>query len=461
MRCRWPWAIFVPCVILGMLLQAPAAVPAPVGAVTVARTGEGFAIASPVYRATISAKTGLLEPMSIDGCTVIDKTGIDLADRPLGKVEVVQEGPAKVVAYLSAPENKGSDKIVEKALRISYEAQDQNTLLVKVMARVGKEVAGRGPVFTLGSDVQMVRSLEFKETIPMPVLQGRSPWMRVKFYYANGATLGILNEGAGNPYNPNENGGVGGLSYGRGGYVPNSEYVYSLIAERGTRRALGAPPMTLVEAGTPAVFWQGSPIEATLRIKREHCRKLAGLTGLRIKYEVEDAFEKIAAKGQSPLNLSGAGEVIEVKVPMAVSKLGWYRAYFTVNDAKDSLLEGRERLIFSVLKHQANMGESFDNQIQTDYTIGLGLIRDGVNPANVDEAAQRDAERPVRQGHGRQRQLPDRRLAGGQRPEAFRRGLPEALPAGQGRHPPHRDHQRTQRHPAAQRVYRDVPPPGV
>ncbi len=212
--------------------------------------------------------------------------------------------------------------------------------------------------------------------------------MRVKFYYANGATLGILNEGAGNPYNPNENGGVGGASYSRGGYVPNSEYVYTLIAERGTRHALGAPPMTLVEAGTPAVFWQGGRIEATLRIKREHCRKLAGLTGLRIKYQVEDAFEKIIAKGEAPLNLSGTAEVIEVKLPMAVSKLGWYRAYFTVNDAKDSLLEGRERLIFSVLKHQANMGESLDNQVQTDYTIGLGLIRDSVNPANVDETAR-------------------------------------------------------------------------
>ncbi len=102
MRCHWSWGISLLCVILGMLLQTSAAVPAPVGAVSIARTGEGFSIASPVYRATISAKTGLLEQMSIDGCTVIDKTGIDLADRPLGKAEVVQEGPAKVVAYLSA-----------------------------------------------------------------------------------------------------------------------------------------------------------------------------------------------------------------------------------------------------------------------------------------------------------------------------------------------------------------------
>jgi hypothetical protein len=382
-----------------LLLGAWAGACAVPSAVTISRTDGGFSISSPVYRATISAKTGLLEPMSIDGCVVIAKTGIDLADRALAKVEVAQEGPAKVVAYISAPESKTSPKIVEKALRIAYEAQDECTLLVKVLATVGKEVAGRGPIFTLGSDVQLVRSLEFKETLPMPALQGRSPWMRVKFHYANGATLGILNQGAGNPYNPNENGGVGGLNYSRGGYVPNSEYVYTLIAERGPRRTLGAPPMQVVEAATPAVFWQGEPVAATLKIKKEHCQKLSGLAGLRVKYEVEDAFEKIVGKGETPLDLAAGADPIEVKVPLSVRKLGWYRAYFTVNDTKDALLEGRERLIFSVLKRQPNMGEKFDNQIQTDYTIGLGLIRGSMNPANVEEVA-RNVARNVQDAAG-------------------------------------------------------------
>ena len=392
--------VFVaPAALLAVLVQTSAATAATPAGVAISHTGDGFSIVTPVYRVEINAKTGLLEQMAVDGGTVIEKTGIDLSDCPFSKVEVSQEGPAKVVAYFSAPESKTSTKIVEKALRLSYEAQDAGTLLVKVLATLGKHVAGRGPVFTLGGDVQMVRSLEFKETLPMPALQGRSPWMRVKFHYANGATLGILNQGAGNPYNPNENGGVAGFCYSRGGYVPNTEYVYTLIAERGTRHALGAPPMAIAEAKTPAVFWQGEPIAATLSIKSEHCRKLAGLAGLRIKYEVEDAFERIVAKGHVPLNLSGGDEPIEVKVPMAVQKLGWYRAYFTVNDAQDSLLEGRERLIFSVLKHQADLGETFDNQLQTDYAIGLGLMRTSINPANVDEVA-RNVAKNVQQAQG-------------------------------------------------------------
>ena len=199
--------------------------------------------------------------------------------------------------------------------------------------------------------------------------------MKVKFQYANGATLGILNQGGGNPFNPNENGGVGGFTYSRGGFVPNSEYVYTLIAERGVQTTLGAPSMQILEAATPAVFWQGDPVQTTLRIKKEHYQKLAGLSGLRVKYEVQDVFEQVVARGEVPVDFASNSDPMEVKVPLAVSKLGWYRAFFTVNDAKSSLLEGRERLIFSVLKHQANMGERFDNQIQTDYTIGLGLIR--------------------------------------------------------------------------------------
>lgn len=358
------------------------------GEVTVAKQGDGFAITTPVYQARINGKSGMLEQMTIGGSIVVERIRIDLERRKFARVTVTQESPSQVVATISAEDNK---KMVDKALRIAYEAEP-TILYVRVLSTVGR-VSGRGPYFDLGSDVQMVRSLDFRETIPMPALQGRTPWLRVKFHYANGATLGILNQGAGNPFNPNENGGVHGYCYSRGGYVANSEYVYTLVAERGTKKTLGAPPMTIAEAKTPAVFWQGDPVRATLSIARKHCQKLVGLKKLRIKYEVQDAFERVAARGDVPLDLSSGADPIEVKVPLDVKKLGWYRAYFTVNDGSDSLLEGKERLIFSVLKHEPHMGERFDSQIQTDYTIGLGLIREGVTDdlkrlATIEEAAK-------------------------------------------------------------------------
>jgi hypothetical protein len=360
-------------VVLTALALAPLA-SALAADVTITKQGDDFLIATPVYQACIDGKTGMLARMTIDGGVVVEKTAINLENRKIGQVAVSQEGPARVVAIVSAEDNK---KMVDKALRVAYEAEG-TILYMKVLGTVG-QIAGRGPIFELGKEVQMARSLEFKETIPMPTGQGRAPWVKVKFYYANGATLGILSEGPGNPLNPNENGGVGGDRYARGGFVANSEYVYTLVAERGTKKTLGAPPMEIAEARTPAVFWQGQPVQASLKIARKDCAKLAGLDKLRIKYEVQDVLEKPAAKGERPLDLSGTADPILVQVPLGVSKLGWYRAYLTVNDAADSLLEGRERLIFSVLKHDPNMGERFDNQIQTDYTIGLGLIREGAS----------------------------------------------------------------------------------
>ena len=358
--------------------------------VTVNKGGDAFAITTPSYQARVNLQSGMLERVVIDGTTVIETTTIDLEGRKFEKIDVVRESPTKITTYVTAKERDG--KLVEKALRLSYEAQE-SVLLLKVRSTVGR-VSGRGPRFALGKEVQTVRSLDFRETLPMPALQGRTPWMRVKFYYSNGATLGILNEGAGNPFNPNENGGVGKFQYARGGYVANSEYVYTLIAEKGAKKTIGAPPMTIAEARTPAVFWQAEPVAATLTLKKEHYARLSGLGGLRIKYEIQDVFEKPVAQGALPLDIS-SGKDLTVKVPLPVTKLGWYRATFTVNDAADSLLEGKERLIFSVLKRQANMGERFDNQVQTDYTIGLGLMRVGVNPAKVDEAeriVQRHAE---------------------------------------------------------------------
>ena len=360
------------------------------GEAKIAKDGADFVISASAYQARINGTTGLLERMTIGGVTVIEKTGIDLEGRVFAKVAVAQEGPATVVTYISAKEK---DAVVDKALRISYEAQAA-MLYVKTLSTVG-HVSGRGMRFEIGKEAQMVRSLEFKETIPMPVLQGRTPWMRVKYHFSNGATLGLLNSGAGNPFNPNENGGVGGWQYSRGGYVANSEYVYTLIPERGKdgQKVLGAPAMTIVEAKTPGVFFQGDEVRATLRIARQDCQKLAGVAGLRVKYDVQDVFEKEAAKGEVPLELANAADPLEFKIALPVKNLGWYRAYFTVNDAAGKLLEGKERFLFSVLKHVPGMGESFANQMQTDYTIGLGLYRESIQGMDVARLEKVMAER--------------------------------------------------------------------
>jgi len=350
----------------------------PVLAATINREGDDYAITTPVYNARINGKSGLLDRLTIGNTVAVAQMAIDLERRAFTRVDVTQESPTRVVVNIAATEQNG--QMVEKALRLAYTAED-STLHVRVLATVGN-VAGRGPSFTLGPEVQMVRSLEYKETIPMPDQQGHTPWQRVKFYYASGATLGILNEGAGNPYNPNENGGVGGYTYARSGYVANSEYTYTLIAEQGNHRTIGSPPMTITEATTPAVYWQGDPIQATLTIKKAFAQRVADLPGLRVKYEVQDAFEHVAAQGEIPLDLSAGGD-ITLKVPLPVTRLGWYRAYFTVNDAHNSLLEGKDRLIFSVLHHQPDMGERFENQLQTDYTLGLGLMRESMNPADI------------------------------------------------------------------------------
>ncbi|MCY3018989.1 MAG: hypothetical protein NTW87_08175, partial [Planctomycetota bacterium] len=381
---RRAWA----CLLFTAFLQAGE--PGPGGEVKIAKDGADFVISAPAYQARVNGTTGLLEQMTIGSVAVIEKTGIDLESRAFAKVAVAQEGPSTVVTYVSAKEK---DAVVDKALRITYEAQP-TLLLIKTLSTVG-HVSGRGMCFDIGKEAQMVRSLEFRETIPMPVLQGRTPWMRVKYHFSNGATLGLLNSGAGNPFNPNENGGVHGWQYSRGGYVANSEYVYTLIAERGKegQRVLGAPAMTVVEAKTPGAFFQGDDVRATLQLAKKDCQKLAGVAGLRVKYEVQDVFEKEAAKGEVPLDLANAADPLELKIALPIKRLGWYRAYFTVNDAAGSLLEGKERFLFCLLKRMPNMGESFANQMQTDYTIGLGLYRESIQGMDVKQLEKAMAER--------------------------------------------------------------------
>jgi hypothetical protein len=355
----------------------------------ISRDGDDFQIKAATYSARISGKTGLLESMTIDDVKAVESTAIDLERRLFTSIAVSQESPTVVTTTIAA-DDKGrgtTPKIIEKALRISYEARP-DTLVIRVLATLGR-VAGRGMRFQIGKEAQMVRALDFKETVPLPVLQMRSPWMRVKYYFSNGATLGILNQGAGNPFNANENGRVAGYEYSRGGYVANSEYTYTLIAEKAEKPVaaplLGSPAMQILEAKTPAVFWQPDVPTATLQISKANYQKLLGRSGLKIKYTVLDAFDAEVAKGETPLDLSSGADPLEIKIALPVKKLGWYRAYFSVNDDKSTLLESSERLIFSVLKPMPNMGQSFQNQMQTNYTIGLGFSRIGI-PAKIVDA---------------------------------------------------------------------------
>ena len=375
-------------ILVAPLALIPTLAPA---AVEVGKDGDDFTIKTSVYDAHIDGHTGLLTKLTIDGSDALSGMSIDLsAVGDIDKREIASDGPTTVTAFMSA--HKG-DKVFARALRISYKCEE-NRIDIGILANQGADagIAGRGATFIIGHDAQMARSLEFKETVPLPSLRRCMPWSRIKLSYANGSALGLTNDGPGNPFNPDENGSLFDWAYGRGGYVANGEYTYSLICEHGGPKAVGSPAMDIKQANTPAVYWQGSPINADLSITKDHYQKIASLKGLHITYEVEDAFGAIAAHGDMPINLADGADPVLLSVPMAITKLGWYRAYFWIEDAGNTLLPGKERLIFSVLKHQANMGESFDPQIQTDYSLGLGLTRAGVNLGDIDGTARMVAE---------------------------------------------------------------------
>ncbi len=373
------------CLVAWGWLAVSLSVGAAEGAVQVQKQGDDYVISTDVYSARINGKTGMMDRLSIGEVAALEGMEIDLERRQFERVEVTQQGADRIEVQIAAREG---EQLTEQALVLAYQVEEA-TLTLTVKASVKGTVAGRGPRFTIGREAQMCRSLDYKEAVPMPSLQGQHPWTRVKYFYSNGATLGLLNSGAGNPFNPNENGQVGQWTYARGGFVPNSNYTYTFICDRGDgTRVLGSPAMKVLESATPAVYWQGEPIEATLQLAREHYEKLAGLKDLHIKVEVQDVFEQVVYTGKVPLSLQG--DVVEVKVPLGVEKLGWYRAFFSVVDPDNSLLEARERLIFAVLKRQPHMGESFANQIQTDYTIGLGRIR--LHPHDPAKVAAQVAE---------------------------------------------------------------------
>lgn len=379
------WRGFFAAAALVGLMAMPSA-----AEVKIQKDGENFLVSTSVYQARIDGKTGLLSSLKIGDTVAVEGMDIDLAPRKFEKITVTQQGPTSIQTQIGALDDPKAAQpvMVDKALLLTYDATETN-FTMKTQAALKGTIAGRGPRLAIGKEAQMCRSLDYKEAIPMPVLAPRYPWTKVKYYFSSGATLGLLNAGPGNPLNPDENGGVSNFSYSRGGFVSNSPYTYTFICDKGDgKKTIGAPAMTVAEAKTPAVYWQGSPIEATLKITKDNYAKLAGLKGLQVAFEVQDAFEQIVSKGQVPLKLEG--DAVEVKVPMGVNKLGWYRAYFTVKDEANSLLDARERLIFSVLKHQENMGESFANQIQTDYTIGLGRIR--MHPESPEKIAAQVAE---------------------------------------------------------------------
>ena len=362
-----------------------------IAAGSVKQLGGDYVLDGTDYRAKVDGKTGLMTSLDLAGEPAVTGMEISFTEAKNPTVVVVQEGADQVVVRVSGDDGNG--KALENAYTLRYVAEPDK-FTVYVLGTVGR-VCGRGPAFTLAPSAQAVRSLDFKELIALPALSARTPWTRVKFHYGNGHALGLVNAGAGNPFNANENGQIGGMRYARGGFVANSEYRYEFIPERGKVKTPAAPPMRVLEAKTPAVFWDDAPAVASLEFPRESLGRVAGLKGLRVKFRVEDAFEREVSAGAVPVDFSGDADPVAVKVPLDVPAFGWYRAFFTVNDAKDSLLEGSERLVFSRLKRHPLMGERFDNPIQTDYAIGLGLLRHSIHEktgADLVKTAQRYAE---------------------------------------------------------------------
>lgn len=369
----------------GIALSMAVCMVAVIAAAGVKQDEGGFVLEGDDYRAKVDGKTGMLLSLEVGGEPAVEAMDISLTEVKEATMSVVQEGADQLVVRVSGVDVDG--KPLENAYTLRYVAEPESMSLY-ILGAVGR-VCGRGPVFNLAPSAQAARSLEFKELIALPALSGRTLWQRVKFHYGNGNSLGLVNTGAGNPFNANENGQIGGLKYSRGGFVANSEYRYQFIPEIGEKATPGAPPMRILESKTPAVFWDDEPATVNLEFPRGSLDRVKGMKGLSVKYRIEDAFEREVATGEVPVDFTGDADPFAMKLELPVPEFGWYRGFFTVTDAEGSLIEGSERLVFSRLKRHTLMGERFDNQVQTDYAIGLGLLRHSILEKTGEALASR------------------------------------------------------------------------
>lgn len=367
----------------GLAFSVTVCMAAGIAAAGIKQNEGNFILEGDDYSAVVDGKTGMLLSLDVGGEPAVESMSISLTEVKDATTSVVQEGTDQVVVRVSGLDGDG--KPLENAYTIRYEA-DPESMSIYILGTVGR-VCGRGPVFGLSPSAQAARSLDYKELIALPSLSGRTLWQRVKFHYGNGNSLGLINTGAGNPFNSNENGQVGGMKYSRGGFVANSEYRYQFIPEVGDKATPAAPPMRILESKTPAVFWDNEPAIVNLEFPRESLDRVKGMKGLSVKYRIEDAFESEVAAGAVPVDFSGDADPFTMKLELPAPEYGWYRGFFTVNNAEGSLIEGSERLVFSRLKRHPQMGESFDNKVQTDYTIGLGFLRHSILEKSAEALA--------------------------------------------------------------------------
>lgn len=180
---------------------------------------------------------------------------------------------------------------------------------------------------------ETLRYVEHGDIRPTPV-PSLTRTQRLRLHLRNGAKVLFWHDGWGAPFNIDEAGSFGGMTYRRNLFDNDKPMRLTFALDTPPAQSLQpAPGFTPLGDAFANLNYTGSPIPFTLRFPDAMAARLKAAAKWRVSWTLRDFFDRPAGRGSAMIDAAGAQQSKSAAVRLPAMQPGWYSVLFALTPA--------------------------------------------------------------------------------------------------------------------------------
>jgi hypothetical protein len=177
---------------------------------------------------------------------------------------------------------------------------------------------------------ETLRYVEHGDIRPTPV-SSLPRTQRLRLHLRNGAKILFWHDGWGAPFNIDETGGIGGMTYHRNLFDNDKPMrLYFALEAPPAQPLQPAPGFTPLGDAFANLYYTGNPVPFTLRFPDTMAARLKAATRWRVSWTLNDFFGRPAGHGSAEFDAATAQSAKSAAVHLPSMKPGWYGVLFAL-----------------------------------------------------------------------------------------------------------------------------------
>ena len=177
---------------------------------------------------------------------------------------------------------------------------------------------------------ETLRYVEHGDIRPTPV-QSLSRTQRLRLHLRNGAKILFWHDGWGAPFNIDETGSFGGMTYRRNLFENDKPMrLYFVLDSPPAQPLQPAPGFTPLGDAFANLNYTGAPVSFTLQFPEAMAPRLQAAAKWTVSWTITDFFNHAAGQGHTELDSAEAQKTKSAQLRLPVKTAGWYSVLFTL-----------------------------------------------------------------------------------------------------------------------------------